>query len=75
MFTTEHEFDSTRITLVDFGSTLLREDVQIDSFEDRVVIRQYNEDRDDYEEITLSINQLKDLRAALALPEGAFKLG
>lgn len=74
MFTTEHHFDYTLITLVDYGSPLLREDVQINSYEDRVVIRQYNEDRDDYDEITLSVNQLKDLKAALALPEGAFRL-
>ena len=75
MFTIEHEFDATVITLVDEGdqSMPLQEDVIIEAFEDCVVIRQVDEMTDEPVIITLSMAQLSDLAAALDLPEGSYR--
>jgi hypothetical protein len=77
MFTIEHDFDATVITLVDEGAPReeeLREDVIITAFDDCITIRQYDEDEDDEIVITLSLTQLRDLAAALDLPEGSYRL-
>lgn len=77
MFTIEHEFDATVITLVDEGddeTMPLQEDVIIEAFEDCVVIRQVDEQTDEPVAITLSMAQLQDLAAALNLPEGSYRL-
>ena len=73
MFTTEHEFDGTRITLVDYGDKALREDVAILIGEDTVVISQLDETGGGVQEVQLSRNQLKDLIASLRLPEGIYQ--
>jgi hypothetical protein len=78
MFTIEHDFDATVITLVDEGAPReeeLREDVIITAFEDCITIRQFDEHEDDEVVITLSLAQLRDLTAALNLPEGVYRLG
>ena len=75
MFTIEHDFDATVITLIDEPeSGPLQGDVVITAFDDRVVLRQDESDGDRYSEITLSIRQLDELRAALNLPEGGYRL-
>ena len=74
MFTIEHEFDSTLITLVDEGGPHLREDVIINAFEDCVTLEQHEPTTDRVMQVTLSMSQLRDLAAALDLPEGAYKL-
>lgn len=75
MFTIEHDFDATVITLIDEPETApLQGDVIITAFDDRVVIRQDETDGDRYSEITLSIRQVDELRAALNLPEGGYRL-
>ncbi len=74
MFTIEHEFDATVVTLVDEGSAYLREDVTVCAFEDCVTVEQYDPRRDEVVRITLSIAQLRDLAAALNLPEGVYRL-
>jgi len=77
MFTIEHDFDATVITLVDEGAAnvaALREDVIITAFEDCVTLRQFNAQSDDEVVITLSISQLRELAAALDLPEGSYRL-
>jgi hypothetical protein len=76
MFTIEHEFDATVITLVDEGDRdmPLQEDVIIEAFEDCVVIRQIDEMTDEPQIITLSMAQLQDLAAALDLPEGSYRI-
>ena len=74
MFTIEHEFDATVITLVDEEGTHLQEDVVINAFDDCVTLEQYDERRDDTVRITLSLAQLSDLAAALDLPEGIYRL-
>ncbi|MBL9046820.1 MAG: hypothetical protein JNN02_05080 [Tabrizicola sp.] len=75
MFTIEHEFDSTVITLVDEGDGLpLQEDVVINAFEDCVTLDQVDPRTDEIMQITLSIGQVRDLAAALNLPEGSYRL-
>lgn len=74
MFTIEHEFDATVITLIDEGSTALQEDVSIEAFEDCIVIQQVDPRTDAPLRITLSLTQAQDLAAALNLPEGSYRL-
>ena len=75
MFTIEHEFDATVITLVDEGGDLpLQEDVTINAFEDCVTIDQLDPRLDTPVRITLSLGQIRDLAAALDLPEGSYGL-
>jgi hypothetical protein len=74
MFTIEHDFDATVITLVDEGSVHLQEDVVILSFEDCVTIEQLDPRTDEVLKITLSQAQVRELAAALNLPEGVYRL-
>ena len=74
MFTIEHEFDATVITLVDEGESHLQEDVIVNAFEDCVTIEQFDTRLEQMEKITLSMTQLRDLAAALNLPEGVYHL-
>lgn len=72
MFSIEHEFDSTVITLVDEGTAQLQEDLIINSFSECVTIEQYDARTDKINKITFSMAQLKDLSAAINLPEGVY---
>lgn len=72
MFSIEHEFDSTVITLVDEGTAQLQEDLIINSFSECVTIEQYDARTDKINKITFSMAQLKDLGAAINLPEGVY---
>ena len=74
MFTIEHGFDATVITLVDEGSVHLQEDVIIEAYEDCVVIQQVDPLTDEPMRITLSLRQAQDLAAALDLPEGVYRM-
>ncbi|WP_370228904.1 hypothetical protein [Cognatishimia sp.] len=74
MFSIEHEFDSTVVTLVDEKASHLQEDVVINLFEDCITIEQYDERSDRVQKITLSISMAEDLAAALDLPEGVYKI-
>lgn len=74
MFTIEHEFDSTVITLVDDGAAPLQEDVIVNSFTEYVTIQQYDPRTDQTLTLTLSYAQVQDLGAALDLPEGVYAL-
>lgn len=74
MFTIEHDFDATVVTLVDEGAVHLREDVTVNAFEDCVTIEQLNPQTDQVVQITLSIAQVRDMAAALDLPEGVYRL-
>lgn len=73
MVTIEHDFDATVVTLVDDGPAPLQEDVTICLFEDCVTVEQYDERRDEVVKVTFSLAQLRDLRAALDLPEGVYQ--
>ena len=74
MFTIEHEFDSTVITLIDEGETPLQEDIVINSFAECITLEQYDPQSDRMMKITFSPEQLRDLGVALDLPEGVYQL-
>ncbi|SOC16420.1 hypothetical protein [Rhodobacter maris] len=77
MFTIEHEFDATVITLVDEGADprdYLQEDITIQSFEDCVVVEQLDENTEIVMRVVFSHAQLRELAAALDLPEGVYRL-
>lgn len=74
MFTIEHEFDSTVITLVDDGEAPLQEDVVVNAFAECISVEQFDPRTDRMQRITLSPEQVRDLAAALNLPEGIYKL-
>ena len=74
MVTIEHEFDATVITLVDEGAVPLQEDVVVNSFAECVTVEQYDPRTDSVVKVTLSPEQLRDLAAALDLPEGVYQL-
>lgn len=75
MFTIEHEFDATVITMVDDGETPLQEDVIVSAFEECITVEQHDPRTGRTQKITLSLAQMRDLGAALDLPEGAYILG
>lgn len=74
MFTIEHEFDATVVTLVDEGETPLKEDVTIAAFAECITIEQLEPQTDRVQRVTLSLQQVRDLAAALDLPEGVYRL-
>lgn len=74
MFTIEHDFDATVITLVDEGSVALQEDVTIEAFEDCVTLSQVDARSNAVLRLTLSLVQVADLAAALNLPEGSYRI-
>ena len=74
MFTIEHDFDATVITLIDEGSVALQEDITISAFEDCVTVEQLDPRTDEVLKITLSQAQVRELAAALNLPEGVYRL-
>jgi hypothetical protein len=74
MFTIEHEFDATVITMVDDGDAPLQEDVIVAAFTECVTVEQYDPRTRSTQKITLSMEQLRDLGAALDLPEGVYAI-
>lgn len=74
MFTIEHEFDATVVTLIDEGKAPLQEDVTLQVFGSCVTVEQFDPRTDEVQKITFSLAQLRDLEAALDLPEGSYRL-
>ena len=70
MFSVEHEFDSTTVTILDDGGE--QEDVAVILFDDLVYIRQYVEDTDLASIITMTPKMYKELMAAWNQHEGSF---
>jgi hypothetical protein len=75
MLTIEHDFDATVVTLVDEGTAPLQEDVIVCAFEDCITVEQLDTRTDQVMKVTLSLVQLRDLAAALNLPEGIYQTG
>lgn len=73
MFTIEHDFDATVITLIDEGEAPLTEDVIISAFEDQITVEQMDARTEQTQRISLSMSQLNELIAALDLPEGSYR--
>ncbi len=73
MFTIEHEFDASVITLVDEGEAPLREDVTVQAFDTEIIFEQWDPRTDRVARISLSPEQLRDLTVALNLPEGIYR--
>jgi len=74
MFTVEHKFDATVVTLVDEGKAPLQEDVIINAFASIVTVEQFDDRSGKLQRISLSMAQLRDLQAALDLPEGSYRI-
>lgn len=74
MFTIEHEFDCTVITLVDDGGAPLQEDVTVNAFAECVTVEQLDLRTEEVQVITLSMAQVRDLAAAMNLPEGSYRI-
>jgi hypothetical protein len=70
MFSVEHEFDSTTITILDDSGE--QEDVATIFFDDLVYIRQYIEDTDMASIITMTPKMFQELMAAWNSSEGSF---
>jgi len=73
MFTIEHGFDATTVILIDDGAAPLGEDVTINAFASVITLEQFNEQTNSVHKISLSMAQLRDLQAALDLPEGSYQ--
>lgn len=74
MFTIEHEYDATVVTLVDEGKAPLLDDIIVNAFDDCVTVCQVDPRTDQVVRVTFSLSQLRDLQAALDLPEGIYQL-
>lgn len=72
MFSIEHEFDATVVTLVDEGQNPLHEDVIVNSFAECITLEQYDPVSDRMQKVSFSITQMRDLAAAISLPEGVY---
>jgi hypothetical protein len=74
MFSIEHGFDATVITLVDEPEpgAAPAEDVVVSAFEECVTLVQLDP-RGREQRVTLTPAQLRDLAAALDLPEGVYR--
>lgn len=73
MFSIEHEFDATVVTLVDEGDAPLQEDVVVNGFAECITVEQYDPREDKVHKITFSISQMRDLATAIDLPEGVYQ--
>jgi len=60
--------------LVDEGASPLKEDLIIHAFDDCITVEQFDARLDQVAKVTLSMSQLRDLGAALDLPEGVYRL-
>ena len=70
MFSVEHEFDSTSITVLDDSGE--QEDVAVILFDDVVYIRQYIEDTDMASVITMTPKMFAEMIEAYNCGEGSF---
>ncbi|AML50038.1 MULTISPECIES: hypothetical protein [Falsihalocynthiibacter] len=74
MFTIEHDFEATIITLIDEGTPFLQGDITINAFQDCITVEQVDPQTDRLQRITISMTQLQELQSALNLPEGSYRV-
>jgi hypothetical protein len=74
MLTIEHEFDATVVTLTDEGPAPLQDDITVTLFDDCVTVEQEDARTGTVQRITLSLGQVRELGAALNLPEGIYRI-
>jgi hypothetical protein len=74
MLSIEHGFDATIITVIDEGHAPLQEDVTVTAFEDCVTVEQEDPRTGAVQRVTLSLGQVRELGAALNLPEGFYRI-
>lgn len=72
MFTTEIDHDEIKITILDDNA--FHEDVAFLIYDDCVIIRQWDEEIDNFVEIILSPNMFDDFTEAMNKPAGAFRI-
>lgn len=70
MFTNEFEFDHTKTVIIDEDDEA--DDVEVISHDLGVIIRQFNEDRDEYDVIDFTHQMFKEFIASRDQPDGAF---
>ena len=70
MFSIEHEFENTTVTILDDGGE--QEDVAVILFDDLVYIRQYVEDTDLASIVTMTPRMFEELVAAWNESEGSY---
>ena len=70
MFSVEHEFDNTTVTVLDDSGE--QEDVAVILFDDVVYIRQYVEDTDMASVVTMTPKMFAELIEAYNRGEGSF---
>lgn len=70
MFTVEFDFDSVEIVVVDDSG--FHEDLKVDSFDDIVYIRQWDEDKQEFNTITVNPEMWEELVEALSKSEGSY---
>jgi hypothetical protein len=77
MFTIEHEFDATVVTLIDEGEDGAPpgEDVTVSAFEECITLTQLDPRSGEPVQVTLTMGQVRDLLVALNLPEGSYRRG
>ncbi|MFX4300233.1 hypothetical protein [Pseudosulfitobacter pseudonitzschiae] len=72
MFSVEHKFDKTTVTLMDEGGAELREDVILDLHADGAQIEQLDPETGGMKVIELSAEQIESLLAAVDASEGVY---
>lgn len=70
MFTIEYDFDNIEINILDDSGQ--HEDLKIDSFDDIVYIRQWDEDKNDFVSIVINPHMWEELMEAMNKGEGAY---
>lgn len=72
MFTIEHEAEGTIITLLD--TTAENEDLLVLMYDvDKVALAQWDDNHQDYTYISITYDTLRDIVAAMDLPEGMYQ--
>lgn len=72
MYTVEHDFDETRITILDDSGDIESEDVEVILADDHVCIRQWDTELDMPSLVIFSAAMWDELLCAINSPEGAY---